>query len=55
MEKDCKTIIQEILTKATENGKTITEDELIARLDKIEGFWEKAEREGRRRPKSLQN
>jgi hypothetical protein len=42
MKKSCKAIIEEILIKATAEGKTITEDELIKKLDKIKGFWEQA-------------
>ncbi len=45
MQKSCKNIIKEILTEATKNGKTISEDELIKKLDAIDGFWEQAERE----------
>lgn len=45
MTKSCQQIIQEILTEATENGKTISEKELIKKLDDVEGFWEQAMRE----------
>ena len=48
-------VIKNILEKATENGGTITEDELINELNKIPDFWKNAKIEEMAREKKLIN
>lgn len=38
-------IIKKIMLEATKDGGVITEEELLAKLDKVPGFWEKAKKE----------
>lgn len=46
MKKTCRELVREVLTRAAEENRILTEESFFELLDGIEGFWEQAKDEG---------